>query len=571
MIRRILIAVIFLGGNQILYSQVNDDNNREFTIPTENIIWYDNFNNGDISKWTVIDQVPDEPSSWHTERGYLIENSNMGNSKKMLGTHIIAGDSTWKDYCIKTNIIGTDDDFIGVIFRYINKDNYYCFIHSSQRRVTMLAKRVSGVYSILDEYKSKDAYCQFTLMISSLHDTLKVYLDDEKILEASDTDLDRGKVGFLSCDNVGLYVDYIQVYSEYDIVHKEKHNLINRGPYVQSVLDDKATIIWGTNFPSNSIVEYGLSVEGRMEVSSNEVTTNHEIHLTDLMPETNYFYRIRSDSLVGNWNTFKSAINSDTPFRFIAYGDTQLDFLRHRDIVKQISKHDFDLIVHVGDVVQCGPRENWNVEFFDPLSNILKNKPVYVSIGNHQLNGEYFYDYFSFPEQTHENYYSIEYGNSYFIFLDNRRAAYPDKLFYPEISKGSAQYNWLESQLSSKEAQEAEWLFVVAHVPSFVNNSQEYFGDCKNYLVPLFEKYSVDISFSGHVHGYDRGEVKNVNYVVTGGGGGHLDKKKSRMITAESKFQLIYNYCLVNIDANRLIFKAYDIDGEMIDQFEITK
>ena len=37
-------------------------------------------------------------------------------------------------------------------------------------------------------------------------------------------------------------------------------------------------------------------------------------------------------------------------------------------------------------------------------------------------------------------------------------------------------------------------------------------------LVPLLEKYHVDICFSGHTHEYERGNLNHVHYVITGGG-----------------------------------------------------
>ena len=41
-------------------------------------------------------------------------------------------------------------------------------------------------------------------------------------------------------------------------------------------------------------------------------------------------------------------------------------------------------------------------------------------------------------------------------------------------------------------------------------------------LVPLFEKYDVQMVFSGHDHDYERGTVNGIKYVVTGGGGERL-------------------------------------------------
>ena len=42
----------------------------------------------------------------------------------------------------------------------------------------------------------------------------------------------------------------------------------------------------------------------------------------------------------------------------------------------------------------------------------------------------------------------------------------------------------------------------------------------ENYKRAMMEKYGVDVCFSGHMHGYERGDLNGVYYCVTGGGSG---------------------------------------------------
>ena len=71
-----------------------------------------------------------------------------------------------------------------------------------------------------------------------------------------------------------------------------------------------------------------------------------------------------------------------------------MNFLRHAEILDQMSKHNFAFIVHTGDVVQRGPRDDWDIEFFGPIKDILTSKPIYAAIGNHDLNSENYYKNF---------------------------------------------------------------------------------------------------------------------------------------------------------------------------------
>ena len=86
---------------------------------------------------------------------------------------------------------------------------------------------------------------------------------------------------------------------------------------------------------------------------------------------------------------------------------------------------------------------------------------------------------------------------------------------------------------------------------------------------PLFEKYDVDISFSGHIHGYARNELNDVVYIISAGGGGsrskegYLDKKNYK------NFHLVYNSLKVDIIGEKLRIKTYDNNGQLIDKMKI--
>ena len=536
----------------------------------ENIIWKDDFESGDISGWEIIDDITNDHSNWYIEKGYLIQDTDIGSKGKLIGTNIMNGNSEWGDYIIRTNIVCTDDDFIGILFRYNDNDNYYRLILSSQRKEIRIDKKLKGEFYNLAMVSEEWEYVKFSVTIFLKSENIKIYLNEKQYFDISDNQLLNGKIGFTSISNLGSFFDDITIYSNYQIKLEEiKHKFI-RGPYLQSVLGNRAVIMWDTSLPSSSVVEYGLTIGTEYSTVSDELVTKHEVKLEDLKPETVYFYRIKSNGLTSDWYSFKTAVNENTRFSFIAYGDNQMNFLRHSEITSQFSKHDFDFIINCGDVVQYGPRSDWDVEFFEPLENILTSKAIYSAIGNHEQNSENYYKNFSNPDLEHENYYSFKYGNCLFIFIDNPRVAYPHKAYYTDCTIGSPQYKWLESKLSSNEAQHAEWLFVVSHIPSYSAGSKDYFLANKEYLVPLFEKYNVDISFSGHVHGYERGFVNGVNYIITAGGGGAQNKKNLSKLKQVASFKLVYNFCQIDIKENSLFVKVYNNKNELIDELKIV-
>lgn len=544
----------------------------QFLIPqTENIVWNENFMSGDLSDWEVTDDITNEHSNWFIEKGYLIQDTDIGSKSKLIGTNIIYGKSEWGDHIIRSNIICADDDFMGIIFRYIDNGNYYRFILSSEEKEIRVDKKFNGEIVNLARITEEWEYVKFNVTIFLRTDNIKIYLNDKEYFNLTDSQFSAGKVGFTSISNLGSFIDDITIYSDYKIISNNAGHKFSRGPYLQSVLGNSVTVRWDTPFPSNSVVEYGLSMREISESIDNKSVKKHEVKLEGLQSESVYFYRIKSGELTSEWHSFNSAVKESTQFSFITYGDNQMNFLRHTEICKQISTRDFDFVISCGDVVQNGHRDDWDVEFFDPLKNILTNKPIYAAIGNHELNSENYYINFSNPDLDHENFYSFKYGNSFFIFIDNPRLAYPKKTYYTKITTRSPQYKWLENELASDKAQNAEWLFVISHVPSYVAGSQEVFEGCKETLVPLFEKYGVDFSFSGHVHGYERGNVNGVSYIVTAGGGGAQNKNSSSLLKQVKNFKLVYNFCQININGKSISFRAFDNNNDIIDQFEIVK
>lgn len=537
----------------------------------DNIIWKDDFESGRLSGWEIIDDISGEASNWFIEKGYLIQDTDAGDKGRLLGTNIINGNDKWDNYVVRVNLACTDDDYIGILFRYNDNNNYYRLIMSSERKEIIVDKRVDGEFITLAKYTDEEwQYVKYSATIFLNNGNIKVFLNDKQFFDINDNQFSKGKIGFTSVANLGSFFDDIIIYSQYEIKPVEINQKITRGPYLQNVLKNHAVIMWDTSLPSNTIVEYGLSKKAEWSKVSEEPVLKHEIKLENLKPETVYYYRIKSGGITSEWFSLKTAVNENTPFSFIAYSDTQMNFLRHYEITEQISKYEFDLIINCGDVVQRGPRSDWDTEFFNPLKNILKEKPIYAAIGNHELNNENFYKNFANPNFEHENYYSFKYGNSFFVFIDNPRAAYPDKTYYTDYKPGSEQYKWLDSTLASEEAQNSEWIFTVSHVPSYVAGSQDRFEGNKKYLVPLFERYGVDISFSGHVHGYERGKVNGVNYIITAGGGGTQNKKNVSKLKQYKDFKLIYNFCRIEVNDKTLVFKAYDNSNTLVDEFELN-
>ncbi|MBT4129872.1 MAG: hypothetical protein HON27_16615 [Candidatus Marinimicrobia bacterium] len=554
------------------------------TTAEPKLLWHEDFEDADFSDWVIHDDVEDEISNWFVDQGYLIQTSNIGKGK--LGTHAVAGETEWTDYTLSANVVSTDDDYIGVLFRYQDPQNYYRFSLSSQVSKIRLEKRINGEFHTLGHIEEMWPECRFNISIDVRGDSIKVYLDGQIYFAIADTSFDHGNVGFSSYHNDASFLDDISVYDKFEIKHDEQALQFDRKPYLQNVLGDSAVVMWRTNLVQNSQVEFGLSVTETQVVSSQNLAFNHELTLTGLQAGAQYFYRVTSGTLMSDWVQFQAAKSASEPFRFALYGDNRTNFLRHQEIVASITEEAPDFVINSGDVVNSGLRPDWDTEYFNPLQDLISSTPVYVALGNHENNtlygqkyadspeqnpaySRYFKEYFSFPENEHEVYYSFTYGNTFFIFIDNNLAAYSERDF-PDITPGSAQFRWLEEQLKSPEAQAAEWLLVAGHIPIF---SAVYPVDYilnREYLWPLFKKYDVDMYFSGHIHDYERAYVDGITHIVSGGGGGPQNTNVRNIVDIRKR-KNNYHYCIIDVDSSELSFTVRDKDQNIMDEFVINK
>jgi predicted phosphodiesterase len=269
-------------------------------------------------------------------------------------------------------------------------------------------------------------------------------------------------------------------------------------------------------------------------------------------------------------------VDADSAFAFTVIGDTQKNPTITGKIAKLMWDRRPNFVVHVGDVVDNGPdKREWVYELFKPSAELFSRVAVFPTIGNHERNHANYYRYFSLPAP--EYYYRYRYGNADFFVLDSNKSLKP----------GSEQFQWLDRELAKSDA---AWKFAYHHHPAYSSDEDDYgntlvgsstMGDMNvRNLVQLYEKYSVDIVMNGHIHLYERtwplraGKVdrqKGIVYLTSGGGGGKLEGVGPTPTWFKAQVRVDFHFCLFNIQGNYLEFKAFDQEGRLFDNFEITK
>ena len=357
-------------------------------------------------------------------------------------------------------------------------------------------------------------------------------------------------------------------------------------PYLQFGTQTSMTVMSEATRPSRMVVEYGEQSPLTEKVEAKEVRQINEVLLADLKPQTPYFYRVTctdeaGHSVASDLLSFQTAPPQDGAWSFAVIGDTQ----RNPEITRRVAEGAYALrpnfLLHCGDVVDDGHAKNqWLKDLFEPAHKLMSRAPTFPVIGNHEQNSHWYYDYFALPKP--EYYYTFHYGNSQFFMIDSNKSLAPE----------SAQYQWLEKELA---ASQATWKFTCHHHPCFSSDVDDYgnhlTGEYKDgkpawgdrnaqQLIPLYEKYGVDIAFNGHIHVYERtwpilkmtiNQKKGVRYITSGGGGGGLEDPAPQRSWFSLHAKKAHHFCYATIHDRTIQFKAYDVEERLFDTFELTK
>lgn len=354
-------------------------------------------------------------------------------------------------------------------------------------------------------------------------------------------------------------------------------------PYLQYATRTGMTVMWETEQPCHAVVEYGTTFPPKQLAKVEKPDTMGEVVLTNLEPKTKYFYRVvctdaDGRKLEGKPLTFFTACDPTDAYSFTVIGDTQRNPAVTAKVAKLMWERRPNFAIHCGDVVDDGAAKwQWSGDLFKPCHELFGRVPVYPCIGNHEKNHPHYYKYFSLPGP--EYYYSFKYGNAEFFVLDTNTGR--------DLSPNGEQFKWLDKALA---ASEAKWKFCYHHHPVYSSDSDDFgntwkgpsvLGDRRvQQLLPLYEKYNVDVVFNGHIHLYERtwpvrgGKVDQkagVIHVTSGGGGGRLEDVAPTPAFFKQEGRVDFHFCYVTIHQGTLNFKAFDHDGRLFDHFTLKK
>lgn len=339
-------------------------------------------------------------------------------------------------------------------------------------------------------------------------------------------------------------------------------------PYLQSPGTDEMTVMWLTNVPARSWVEYGTDpdnlkrartfLEGVM-VANNKI---NQVRLTGLQPGTKYYYRVVSQEITrysSYYKEFGDTVRSDIKsfttwsddmkdFRVIVYNDIHSNMEMFNKLHSLVEDKPYDLVIFNGDCFDDVEVENDILDRLLTYTPRIKNDeiPSIFIRGNHETRGEYslhLWDYLGRIDGRSYSAFSL--GDTRFVLLDCGEDKPDDHWVYYDMNDYTQhrtdQAEFLKEELQSTAFKDANKRVLIHHIPIFGVNPDS-FSPCSDLWMPVLENAPFSISLNAHTHRYrviEKGETGNNFPVIIGGGNREPDgtvmvlEKKGDKLTVE--------------------------------------
>ncbi|HWQ53467.1 MAG TPA: metallophosphoesterase [Bryobacteraceae bacterium] len=364
-----------------------------------------------------------------------------------------------------------------------------------------------------------------------------------------------------------------------------------RLPYLQNVGTNCATILWTASERGSGAVEYSADGDLSRSVSaqvrefppsaSNAGFFQYQVDIRGLTPGRGYLYQVlMNGEVVAADLHFRTTPGG--AFTFLALGDSGAGNDAQQAIARRmIDSENPAFVLHTGDLSQeSGTLDQLNATYFGVYRDLMSRTPFFPTPGNHDYYTDSGAPYLSSqspppadaPPPDQGRYYSFNWGSAHFISLNSNLLEVPG----PAADRMLA---WLERDL---QRQTRFWRVVYLHHPPYPTG--HHTGDpvstlVRERIVPILEKYNVQLVLSGHEHSYQRTHpVRNgvpVNgdagtvYVITGGGGAALHSINPTAITAVA--QSAHHYLRCDVRGANLTVTAIGAEGDVIDRFTLTR
>lgn len=345
-----------------------------------------------------------------------------------------------------------------------------------------------------------------------------------------------------------------------------------KGPYLTGLSASGVDVrleLYGT-VPCTVEVRPQDDVKSASRVFASRMTSPLQlVRVTGLEPGTAYAYRVLLAGALVSEGHFRTAPADDAgaPQTFLVYGDDRTDPAAHASVVQAMRQVPSDFLVNTGDMVEDGSSPaDWQ-SFFDVEAPLLRDRPLFVSIGNHELKddsaGANFARYVGWLDDAGVAlpFGTVRLGRVRFFFLSGTH----------DWTAG-ADRDWLERALTLADTEAGlGWrVAVVHHGPWSVGPHGPNALLVAAGVPRLLAAHNVDLILSGHDHIYERGEAGRLKYMISGGGGAPLYPIEGTDPT-ERRAESAYHFVAITVTADAVRTVATRADGTVIERCGFLK
>lgn len=369
-----------------------------------------------------------------------------------------------------------------------------------------------------------------------------------------------------------------------DVRLKTNPNKVMRTkPYLQNPSIDGMTIMWHTNVPCRSWVEYGTDStkmkRARTFIEGEAMANNtvNRIRIENLNPGTKYYYRAISqeitlyqpyskefgDTVRTPIYSFTTWDNDKKDFTALIFNDIHDNYSLFDKLYAQVKDTDYDVVFFNGDCIADVQSETNAVK---SISHYIEgvdgsNNPTIFIRGNHETRGAYSMFLWNLLEKKGEThtYGSFNLGDTRFVLLDcgedkpDNHWVYYDMNDFTQYRQDQAEF--LKKEIASNEFKKAKKRVLIHHIPIYGERLDEY-RPCKDLWEPILSKAQFNISLNAHTHRFEyipAGKDKNIYPVIIGGG----NNEKSATVSVLQK------------KGDKMTLKVLNVNGEKLLELDL--
>jgi hypothetical protein len=319
----------------------------------------------------------------------------------------------------------------------------------------------------------------------------------------------------------------------------------------------------------------------------------HEVHVCGLAAGTTYFYQVGGGpSGAEVWSATQSFTTAPATGSITVgvFGDSRDQVATWQAVHLRMRDAGVAMSLVGGDVVDIGGEETLYGQWLDAIWKDPSDPTKFLTLGqqyivpvngNHENDTATSFANWAIPGDGDyaETYASFDLGNTHFTMIDDQQLA-----LAPTGAEAMAQLAWLDQDLSAAAGDRANHPFVVVvgHRCLFstsTHGSEKEVTDLRGLLVPVFDKYAVDLVINGHDHDYERskplkaGSPPNgdpvvgagTTYVVSAGAGadayptGTAAAFTAKSVAYGSGTSYIGAYSMLTLSGNTLRLDAYGL------------